>query len=204
MSNWREYYNGCSRRASNAYGFVAFILTILDKSWLLVFDNVRTVDEVAEYWPPECSSRASIIITSQKASDWTGHSVSFEPMGSIVGSSLLLQQLGEKEDSKEKELAHDISTMVGGLPVWLHQVGGYIKLSRCTLAEFVQNYQSNVLGGKNLGANWQYEKLISTVFDDAIKELDEDWSALLFMLAFLNPDGVSESMLLTDCDVVDL
>ncbi|KAL8874005.1 MAG: hypothetical protein Q9174_000601 [Haloplaca sp. 1 TL-2023] len=43
--------------------------------------------------------------------------------------------------------------------------------------------------------SWTYDKTPSTVFDLAFSRLSEDAKVLLYLLAFLNPDGVPETML---------
>ena len=138
-------------------------------------------------------------MTTQKAGGWADSKLLIEPFDPVVGSSLLLNQLGMEKDDSSKDLAEEISESVGGLPLWLNQVGGFIQLSKCSLAEYIISHHAsnNLLGGENVGENWRYEKAVSTVFDRPVKELSKNAAGLLYMLAYLNPDGIFEDMLLS-------
>lgn len=144
--------------------------------------------------------RTSIIVTAQKEVGWTDEKICIEPLSPDLGSSLLLKQLGMDDDSTAKELAEEISQSVGGLPLWLNQVGGLIQFSKCTLSDYRDSHRlsSNMLGGEKIGENWRYERAIPMVFDDAIQQLPDDAASLLYILTFLNPEETDEGMLLSD------
>ena len=186
---------------------------VKEKSWLLVFDNVTDWDNISPFLPTSSkASRTSIIVTTQKSSEWSlNHALQLEPFDKEIGSDLLLRQLKSPPSSKDcaadREKAREISDLVGGLPLWLGQVSGYINLARCTLAEYIAIHMasSDLLGGRNKGSNeWTYERAVETTFDITMKELSEDSTDLLFMLAFLNSDNIREDLVLQDYHTPEL
>ena len=178
----------------------ATLLILTDRSILLVFDNVKDWDSISTYWPMTSKGRISIIVTAQKEVDWTDTKICIDTLSPEVGSSLLLKQLGIDDDGPDKDLAEEISQSVGGLPLWLNQVGGFIQFSKCSLSDYRDSHQSssNLLGQEKIGENWRYERSITAVFDNAIQQLEDDTTDLLYLLTFLNPDETDEEMLLSD------
>lgn len=150
--------------------------------------------------PISSKGKTSVIVTAQQEIGGTDSKICLEPLSSSLGSSLLLKQLGVKAEGRAKELAEEISQSVGGLPLWLNQVGGQIQFTKCTLSDYLDSHQSssNMLGGDKIGENWRYERAIPAVFEDVIKKLPDDAASLLYMLAYLNPEETDETMLLSD------
>ncbi|KAL9026672.1 MAG: hypothetical protein Q9196_004695 [Gyalolechia fulgens] len=182
-------------------------LEATDRRWLLVMDNLEDLDKVTPIWPTASLSSSSIIITTQKPCDslkWADFDIPLRPLSATAGSTLLLTQIptGFSEESKaqQKELAMEISNRVGGLPLWLNALGGFIAQSQCSLSECLDSYRSSFhpLDQGMKAGNWTYGKTPSTVFDLAFSKLSEDAKTLLYLLAYLNPDGVPESMLSID------
>lgn len=162
---------------------------------------------MAAVWPTASLSSSSIIITTQKPCDslkWTDFDIPLHPLSETAGSTLLLTQIptGFSDESKAEqiELAMEISSTVGGLPLWLNALAGFIAQSQCSLSECLDSYKSlfHPLDQGMKAGSWTYEKTPSTVFDLAFSKLCEDAKTLLYLLAFLNPDGVPESMLSID------
>ncbi|KAL8904626.1 MAG: hypothetical protein Q9207_003147 [Kuettlingeria erythrocarpa] len=182
-------------------------LETTDKRWLLVMDNLEELDTVAAVWPTTSLSSSSVILTTQKPCDclnWADFDIPLRPLSGTAGSTLLLTQippgLSDESKAEQKELAMEISDTVGGLPLWLNALGGFIAQSQCSLSECLDSYRSSfhpLDQGMKTGS-WTYEKTPSTVFDLAFSKLSDDAKTLLYLLAFLNPDGVPESMLSID------
>ncbi|KAL6695296.1 hypothetical protein J3F84DRAFT_408260 [Trichoderma pleuroticola] len=179
-----------------------------DKKWLLIMDNLETLDTVATIWPKVSLGGGSIIITTQKPCDslkWADFDIPLRPFGPTDGSKLLLVQVstgayGDVTKKEEAALAMEISNNVGGLPLWINALGGFVAQSQCTLLECLDIYKASFrsLDEGTKGGGWIYEKTPTKVFDLAFSRLSEDAKTLLYILAFLNPDGVPESMLSID------
>ncbi|KIX07637.1 uncharacterized protein Z518_02290 [Rhinocladiella mackenziei CBS 650.93] len=172
-----------------------------DRKWLLVFDNVESIHSLAHYWPKNSQSRGSVLITTQK-SDFSPISKIFvelplESLSSHEGADLVFNHLrGSSSTEQDKAAAATISELVGGLPLALVTVSGYIRASACSLAEYRANFtrSSRIWTRGNKETAGGYEKTLATVFSLALSELSTDASSLLNILAFLNPDSVPESI----------
>jgi hypothetical protein len=119
-----------------------------------------------------------------------------------AGSTLFLRQLHLSEDDVDEDqrrLARAISSEVGGSPLYLSLAQGFIVLSDTTLEEYLEliRKRSGMLG--NCGSTqWNYPKAANATHDGLIKRLEPGAVDLLYMLSFMNPDNVSEDILLMD------
>jgi tetratricopeptide (TPR) repeat protein len=169
-------------------------------------DNLEDIETVATVWPINSNGAGAIIVTTQKPCDvfhWTDYEIPLKPFPAEVGSEFLLRRLGDGIDAGGGEralIAQQISSNVGGLPLWLNALGGFITVSQCSLAECVDIFRSTLdpMDEGVLAGGCTYEKSPSAVFDLAFSKLTPDAKTLLCLLAFLDPDGVPESMLLVD------
>ena len=98
-------------------------------------------------------------------------------------------------DSDETNSAKELSRLVGGSPLALATVGGYV--GNYSLTKFLKDFnkRSSFWDCKDVSTVSAYERSLATVFDIALEELDDDARKLLDVLAFLNPDGVPEDIL---------
>ena len=139
-------------------------------------------------------------------SSWTTTEVALKSLKLEAGSQLLLRYLQRDHtaDDKEKEHAAEIVDMFGCLPLAIAHIGGYISESRCTLKEFkemaTQRY-SFIWEGDAPATLYQYDKRLDLVWDFALEELPPDAKSLIYMMAFMNPDYMSEDMLLSQFQV---
>jgi hypothetical protein len=166
-----------------------------------VFDNTEEFHELKFYWPTNLKSRGSIIITSQKSMDAVPGPHKEIPVTSMTekeGSELLYNHLKrEPRDEKERKVSYKIAEEVGGLPLAIVTIGGFIKKTSCTLEEFMESLNSSdtVWDSSGFGALKPYEKNLMTVFGMALDELSPEAEALINILAFLNPDAMPEELL---------
>lgn len=179
-------------------------LKTTDKRWLLILDNVEDWKSISVYWPTFCVCRASIIVTSQKPADllpWANCEIAIRHFDQQSGSSFLFSHLGkEKADKAEEHDAEEISKLVDGLPLFLTHISGHITQTQSSLKEYLNVFQasSSIWRGRHGGSNWMYERTVDTVFDVALAKLSTGALHLLYVMAFLNPDGVAEKILFPD------
>ncbi|KAL8838629.1 MAG: hypothetical protein Q9170_002075 [Blastenia crenularia] len=117
------------------------------------------------------------------------------------GSDLIFKYLKRKPNSlEEEEYARKIADLLGGLPLALATIGGYISQTEDTVSGFFESLKtsSNAWEASAIGPAKQYEKTLSTVFELALREIPEDARSLLNILAFLNPDQIPESLFLNE------
>lgn len=129
---------------------------------------------------------------------WATHKIALKHYNVETGASYLLWQLGiEASDGTQREDAREISELVDGLPVFLTHIGGHIAQSQSTLREYLKLFHqsSDIWQDRHSSANWMYERAISAVFDVALSRLSTGARRLVYVLSFLNPDGVPEKLL---------
>jgi tetratricopeptide (TPR) repeat protein len=100
-------------------------------------------------------------------------------------------------DDDEHDLACQLADHVGCLPLAMATIGGYVKQSQVSLAEFFENI-------KHKATLWEkapkvqevqaYERSLITVFKKAFEDLTPPARELLNILAFLDPDSVPEEI----------
>lgn len=191
-------------REFSVYYPIQHFLTILRlaKRWLLVFDNVTEQVDIKSYCPP--SSEAGLIIaTSQIFSEWADYNIRLKPLDDDNGSRLVLSQLHRSNlalDSPERKQAEEISSLLGGSPLWLKLASALITSMSWSLSEFLENLKtsSNTLEEEDIATDWNYGKPALATFDRVLDTLFKFPKSkdLLFMIAFMNPERIEETMLL--------
>lgn len=157
-------------------------------------------------WPG--NANGSVIITSRDFN--AAHSPAsagyhVRPFEDSTGSEVLLKLLGldptlEAHSSK----AIEINQALGGLPLAINQIGGFIIQRKLSLHDFLPLYErnSNKINSKKTGLS-DYEHTISTVWEMSLSNLGGDSFTLLGLLAFLEPDRIHEQVLLEGSRQVD-
>ena len=155
------------------------------------------------YWPVNLKHGGSVIITTQIAG-FSPISESFKkvevPSFTNDEGSICLFKYLERDplDGDERNSAKELSRLVGGSPLALATVGGYVgPPSNYSLTDFLKDFNKRSLfwNCEDVSTVRAYERSLATVFDIALDELDDDARKLLDVLAFLNPDGVPENIL---------
>lgn len=126
------------------------------------------------------------------------HKIPLQALNPDIGAELLFKSIGKgPKDEEENTVAKDISRWVGGLPLALATVGGYIKQSESTPQEVFRSLcrSSKVWASTGQGAIANYNKTLATVFDLALSELNPNARHLIDVIAFLNPDHIPQEML---------
>lgn len=118
-------------------------------------------------------------------------------MDIVDGSEVLLTYAGIQSATPQQiEIAKNISTALGGLPLALAQMGGFIAERKLPLSDFLLLYLRNpvkILAKGQLQDN--YGHTISTVWQSSLQNLEGRELVLLGLLSFFKPDSVSEELL---------
>lgn len=179
------------------------LLKLVGKQWLLVFDNVEDIRDLETYLPTETKSRGSVIVTTQRprsqriTKDF--YNIELLSFDEDLGAQSLFKYLErEPADENESNLARETSAIVGGLPLAIATIGGYIKESESSIEEFLQimKQSSNAWEDTQPTKLRHYERTLGTVFDIALAELPSAARSLINILAFLNPDAIPEGILI--------
>ncbi|KAK6527448.1 hypothetical protein TWF694_004437 [Orbilia ellipsospora] len=167
--------------------------------WLLIFDNADDPDVLEDAIPATTSG--SILITSRDSSAGNiigAETVHVQPFDSEDGHTAFKSLLKQKISSPvDIELAAKIVDQLGGLPLAIAQISGYINQQRYSLKEFLPLYIKNAskIDQKRVGKG-SYEHTLSTVWTLSLEQLSGEAATLQNLLAFLDPDKIHESMLL--------
>lgn len=177
-------------------------LETTESTWLLIFDNAQTWEHITPYFPTAVNSVSTILITSQVEGlkKWTTYDVPVGSLSTDDGANILLKYLkGDSTDVAQSEVdaAKEISAHLGGLPLAMAHIAGYVSESKRTLAEFKTALfsRSPYVWKGRFPTEQQYDKRLEIVWNLAIEELPTGASNLLNIMAFLCPDGIPEEML---------
>ena len=93
--------------------------------------------------------------------------------------------------------ANAITQTLGGLPLALSQIGGFITQRRLPLQDFLPLYERNSakIDSRKTGISG-YEHTLSTVWEMSISKLSGDSYMLLNLLPFFQPDAIDELVLI--------
>lgn len=109
-------------------------------SWLLIFDNVDNLASIKPFWPS--AGHGSIIVTAKNPEAITSlvqKSIHLEPFSEKEGAKYLLSRLSDPS-SQDESLATVIAKKLGGLPIALSHVAGFIEATSCTFEELLGMY----------------------------------------------------------------
>lgn len=125
-----------------------------------------------------------------------------KPLAKEDGASLLLSYLHHGDQSDTSEQARSICHELGGLPLAIVHVAGYVRQMQIPLSKFLKDYQAAY--SQNFADNYtslyktQYERTYSTVWSIALNELPANARTFIDTLAFFSPDSVPEDIFLAD------
>ncbi|KAJ5756952.1 uncharacterized protein N7511_007134 [Penicillium nucicola] len=180
-------------------------LSSTEESWLLIFDNIDDVNLLRKYLP--CSTHGAVILTTQSSDFQQMTTSSIHVQGFVnkkEGAAMFKHYLANKQP--EPELTETISELVGGLPLALAHIAGFVNQTNCSLTEFLKAFEkrnegARIWSSERSTTTYQYEGSLDAVFDVALGALDNKTRTLLECLAFLDPNGVPEDMIFKEhCD----
>lgn len=121
-----------------------------------------------------------------------------------TAASCIFKYLGRQAENKEEfDLACQLADHVGGLPLAMATIAGYVKESQISLADFFQNITHKATlweRALRVSTTVEYERSLVTVFEKAFDDLTPPARELLNTLAFLDPDQVPEEIFTTAID----
>lgn len=166
----------------------------------MIFDNAESWDSLERFWPSR--GCGAIIVTSQVASSFA-QAISFhiEPTPlSIEESSRLLLELMQCNQPSEEDIfsAERISDMVGGLPIAIAHMAGYMFTSKTTPKELQQRLETeevyNIWRKATTCTIPLYEQTLDRVWRIALEELPAPAIELLCVISMLNPDAIPDEL----------
>ena len=105
-----------------------------------------------------------------------------------------------KVTEADQKVLEEVSDMLGGLPLAIVHIGGYISESKHKISYFRDfsktRWQKYAWGGTSVVE--QYHKRLEIVWDLALEELPANAQQLVEIMAYLNPDTIPEQWLADD------
>ncbi|KAF2972232.1 hypothetical protein GQX73_g1280 [Xylaria multiplex] len=185
-----------------------FVKNTLDDRWLLVFDNADAPDlDLSLFWPP--SSHGEIIVTTQRRdfSHWAANDIPLDTFNEDDGARLILDIIDHSaitHSEKTVQAARSISTELGGLPLLISHIAGYIEDTKAPLDGILNDLQQSS-GFKRIWAfdsttstNFQHRESMAKVWRLALDALKPEALQIIRIMAMLSPDGVYEDLLFGD------
>ncbi|ERS95526.1 hypothetical protein HMPREF1624_08042 [Sporothrix schenckii ATCC 58251] len=174
--------------------------------WLLIFDNVDEITMLDPFWP--AGPHGSILITSRDPltkTDLATSGVDVPPMSEEECVMMLCTEVDElptKPATKETALA--LVRTVGQLPLAIAQCAARIRRTDTSIEEYMNRFGRGELMNELkkvqvLPPQQQYKHVLDTVW--RFERFSAPALGLFHVLAFFDPDSVSERILEVDAAV---
>ncbi|KAI9765919.1 MAG: hypothetical protein M1840_007060 [Geoglossum simile] len=169
------------------------------RQFLLIFDNVDTIDILLQVWP--AGNKGSILITTRSpsvASNRATDIMHLESFTAEIGLEALYSLTGIRSTDGDDSAAaaKEICYLLGGLPLAMVQVSEFIRDHSYSYEEFLLKYQSSapkILARGEIPI--EYNHSLSTVWELSLQKLPPDPKVLQNLIAFFDPDGIKQRLL---------
>ncbi|KAJ5058662.1 hypothetical protein J3E74DRAFT_467267 [Bipolaris maydis] len=173
-------------------------LTEASDPWILIFDNADDLEVLRHAWPT--NGAGSVLLTTRDANavhSPASRGFHVQPFDITAGSEVLLNLIGlDSASASNRERAVEITKALGGLPLALTQIGGFIVQRKLPLRDFLPLYERNAsrIDARKTSIS-DYEHTLSTVWEMSMKKLKGDALILFNMLPYFQPDSIDEIIL---------
>ena len=175
------------------------------RDWLLILDNLE-VGTLGQRLLPPTRHGAVLITTRRQAVGTLAQLLEVERLPTEEGMQLLLKRAYRLESgqepvlAEEKALARQLTEALGGLPLALDQAGAYLQETGCSLATYLQLYQTAPLRLlSERSAEEPHPASVVRTFGLAYQRLEQrnvGAAALVQVAAYLAPEAIPEQMLI--------
>ena len=165
--------------------------------WLLIFDNVDSIEALKQYWPTGC--HGSVIVTTRNPNVARFYGIThFEvPVFTREQSIRFLFDINataERTDALEHQTADAIAARLGELPLALDQTGSYANSTSISYRVFLRHYldfDQRLLFEDTLSNKLPtYQMSIKTTWTMRLAQMDSNARELMETLVLMDPDGV--------------
>lgn len=175
------------------------------RDWLLIFDSVDDLKLLPDFLPL-ISQGDTLLTTRAWAMQRLAQRIEVGPLPTKQGALFLLQRMGqlslgkplEQVEPNDLEIAIQLSEQMGGLPLALDQVGGYLEATGMSMEEYLSIYQSHRRELHQQFHGWDYPQSVATTWllsFARVEQRDPAAAELLRLCAFLTSDAIQEEIL---------
>ena len=150
----------------------------IQEEWLIVFDNADNVPvyEVEKFIPP--GNRGSILITSRNRSMGrvvsSDNIIEINEMAEGDAITLLLKASRLDASAKHIELAKNIVTELGCMPLAVDHAGAYIEAGRCSIDKYLQQFslhRQTLMSDATFRGASKYDRTVYGTWDLSFTEI---------------------------------
>ncbi|CAG9952073.1 unnamed protein product [Clonostachys rosea f. rosea IK726] len=173
-------------------------------SWLLILDNADDLAVLGDYWP--VTGRGSVIITSRDPLALTrsyipiSQGLTVQPFSNEQGAVLLRLLTGFNASEEDVELSNAITQRLGGLPLGISHIAGIVVRRDLTLEELIKLIEDDAtrkeLYSSKEGFKQNDSYMQSILTSLSLGDLTASAACLLDLLALMDPDQISEEILM--------
>ncbi|CAP86729.1 Pc20g14000 [Penicillium rubens Wisconsin 54-1255] len=166
--------------------------------WLLIYDNADDLSLIKHTWP--AGYGGSVLVTSRDPTAPlypASAGCQVPAFDTENGTAALLDILGlDSESTTHQAQAKLITSKLGGLPLALNQIGGFLAQRQMPLEDFLAFYNRNSLSVDAKGSeSMDSSHTLATVWETSLSQLSPNAKVLHMILSFLDPNGIDESVL---------
>ncbi len=189
------------RKTASVDEQLAEVLDWLDThpGWLLVLDNVDTVEAVREVEQWLSKFRAGHVLITSRIATWSAgvQRLDLEMLESDAAVAFLLERTPLRRMAADDAVqAAAIAGKLDGLALALEQAGAYVDTLGYSFTEYLERWETkrpDVLGWHDLDL-MQYPASVAVTWETTFAQLTEPAKRLLEVLAWLAPDPIPLSL----------
>ncbi|KAK4221160.1 hypothetical protein QBC38DRAFT_461780 [Podospora fimiseda] len=166
--------------------------------FLLIFDNVDDAGILDQIWP--ASNRGSIILTTRspaEASKRAANVLSLESFAPDTRTDILRSLTGtDYTNDEEKGAALAVCELIGGLPLAMVQISGFIRDRGYSYTEFLRIYEKSadrVFAKSDRPV--EYDHTLLTTWEISLQNLSDEAARLQNLLSCFDPDLILERLI---------
>lgn len=169
--------------------------------WLLIYDNARSPQSLAPYWPP--AGTGDVLVTSRHRA-WGGYGtiLQVQPFAQLDAVTFLRK----RSHAPDERSAADVAEALGCLPLALEQAAAYVEETQTSLESYQQLLTADHPGLMAAGHPQWYGETVATTWAVSIAAACQEQPqarALLAILAYLAPDDIPRDLVHKHSDVLD-
>lgn len=158
-----------------------------------MYDNAEVTDLIRAHWP--LASRGQALITTRNPSialELTGRMMEITSWDSQTGLEFLLHLVTRDITADEVVSAQQLSEMLSGHALAISTMAGLMHSFGQSITEFMNFYNQHPSRIHTHG--FSSNRSINVLWDMSFKSLDPHSSAILGVMAFLEPDNIPQKL----------
>ncbi len=169
--------------------------------WLLIYDNARSPQSLAAYWPP--AGTGDVLVTSRHGA-WGGYGAGLQVQP--FGQPEAVTFLRKRSHTQDERSAAEVAEALGCLPLALEQAAAYVEETQTSLESYRQLLAAGHPRLMAAGHPQWYGETVATTWAVSIAAACEEQpqaGALLAILAYLAPDDIPRDLIPRHASVLD-